>query len=157
MTATYDKIKTAAHEVSLAFVRDKRTSNGAEFVKLADGSPKWMQDLCFAAHADGAMLPDDWRYEFIESACDALSDHDDEDDARDSIEPDIYNGELCAWLASNLNRMGYCDEAIEEYGEFKSIASLMAFGQLSEKREVFEQVLSFLREHVESQDDESDE
>ena len=122
-----------------------------------DDAPEWVRDLCFAAHDAGDMLPDDWRYEFIVAALDALEDHDDEDDARDSIEADIYTHDLTTWLASRVDRTGYVDDACEEYGTDapQGIVERLQVGQLAEKREVFESVLSSLSDRLDAlQDDE---
>ena len=53
-----------ADEAYRYFEKATRTSTGAEFWKVRVGAPKWVKDLCFAAHDAGAMLPDDWRYAF---------------------------------------------------------------------------------------------
>lgn len=84
---------------------------------LANGKPEVVQDLCREAHGDGdsagPMLPDDWRYEFIEEALEAIAEERDGEDA----EPSIYNHELLAWLSSHGWRPGYCDEAAREFGD----------------------------------------
>ena len=148
-------LKDFAHEMSRAFVGDKR-NDGTEFRKLRDGSPEWMKDVCFKAHGD--MMPDDHRYEMIEEACDALADHDDEDEARDSLEADVYTSELTAWLHSRVDRTGYVDEALEEYGgEVKGISDAIALGQMKEKEEVFGLVVEALTELVDAQEEEEDE
>jgi hypothetical protein len=46
------------------------------------------------------MLPDDWRYQFIEEALDAISE--DGEDAQ--LEPAIYTHELTGWLHSRADR-----------------------------------------------------
>ena len=51
-----------------------------------------MSTVCRKAHDNAQMLPDDWRYEFIEQAVDALAEHEDADAARDSLEPGRLRG-----------------------------------------------------------------
>ena len=117
-----------------------------------------MQDLCFDAHGDGAMLPNDWRYEYIREACDRLAEASDEDEARDSMaEPDTYTSHLLAWLASGGGRLNYCDEALATYGKVESTEALIAIGQTLEREEVFGQVLAFLEAYADDLEDLEDE
>ena len=127
---------------ALAYFEKANRTNGVEFWKVKDGAPQWVTDLCFSAHSDGAMLPDDWRYVFIVEALVALEEE-------IELEPDIYTSELCAWLASNVNRVGYVDDARDEWGDVKSIVDELQLGQLVEKREVFDQVTAFLEALIE--------
>lgn len=145
-------IQDFAKEMSLQFTGDKR-NDGKEFRKLADGHPQWMQDVCHEAHGD--MFPDDWRYEFIESACDKIAETDDNytiDDARSEIEADIYTHDLTSWLGSRTDRFAYCDEAMEEFGgDVKDTISLLQLGQVREKEEVFGLVVQALEKLVEAE------
>src|SRR5262245_19134289 len=68
---TFQQLATA---LSRAFVRKTR-DNGESFVSLPDGTPEWMIDLVHEAHGD--MLPDDWRYRFVEMAADNFAESDD--------------------------------------------------------------------------------
>jgi hypothetical protein len=125
--------------------------DGAEFWRAKDGAPQWVTDLCFAAHARGAMLPDDWRYEFIVQVLNVLDEDTD-------LEPDIYTSDLCSWLASNVNRVAYVDEIREERGaESEGIVEMLQYGQLAEKQEVLDQVTAFLEELIEDDEDEDEE
>jgi hypothetical protein len=117
--------------------------SGTEFWRIKDGAPHWVKDLCFAAHGEGAMLPDDWRYVFIVEALISL-------DEGTNLEPDIYTSDLCSWLGSNVNRVGYVDEACQERGsDPEGIVGKLQFGQLAEKQEVLDQVIVFLEELTE--------
>jgi len=128
---------------ALAYFEKANRTNGVEFWKVKDGAPQWVTDLCFSAHSEGAMLPDDWRYVFIVEALVALEEE-------IELEPDIYTSELCAWLASNVNRVGYVDDARDEWGgDLKSIFDELQLGQLTEKRDVFDQVTAFLEALIE--------
>lgn len=125
-----------------------RREGGIDTYTLKDGRPEELYDLVYEAHSD--KLPDDWCYNFIQ---DILSDIADSDDPENIIvEPDIDNQDLLNWLASRTDRYDYVDEAVKEYGlpevkEFE-LMKLISWGQLQEKREVFENVLSSLREEV---------
>ncbi len=119
--------------------------------RLKDDRPEWVQELVYAAHDNGDWFPDDHRYDLIHSALSAISDADDED--LDDLaytfadnEVDAYTARRFTWLASNLKRQGYVDEAQEEFGASASdIATAVGLGQYFEAREVFGQVLDYLR------------
>lgn len=148
-------IQTLAREMSLAFESATRTSSGETFRKLRDASPEWMTTVCRLAHDDGRLLPDDWRYAFIEEAVDALADHEDTDEALASLEPDIYTRELTAWLHSLNSRVYYLGEAMTECGPFRDGFQLLAAAQMIEKEEVFDQVVSALNEVLSDFDESS--
>ena len=148
----HNSLAKIADEAYTHFEKATRTSNGAEFWRVKHGAPEWIRDLCFAAHEAGAMLPDDWRYQFIVEALSAIS-----EEREDDIEADIYTGELSAWLASNVNRVEYVDDAVEEYGgKFPGAIEALQIGQLAEKREVLELVKAYLEEVAEDEDDDED-
>lgn len=148
-----------ATEMQAQFTVNKRES-GEEYIKLKDGAPQWMTDVCMAAHDSGSVLPDDHRYEFISDAIDKLAEveHDgDAEDAADQLEADIYNNDLLKWVSSRLSRMSYCDDAIQD-GAVTTLEGALSEGQLSERREVFSQVLDALKERQsELEDEEEDE
>lgn len=155
-------VQSLAKELSAAFTRGKR-DNGDEYIFLRDGSPRWMQDVCFEAHKDGspgimgeagqgAMSPDDWRYSFIEEAADALAemqDSEDESEVFGRIEADIYTYELTRWLNSRADRIGYVDEAVSDFGHGASIINDIMAGQIREKEEVFGLVREALKKIAE--------
>lgn len=117
--------------------------DGSKYWHVADGKQSdELQNLCHEAHGD--MLPDDWRYSFIVEALDAIADEDDEDAARDSLEPDIYTSALTNWLGSHNSRLEYCDEAQADFGPAK-VFELLQWGQQAERLEVFDTVLAELQ------------
>src|SRR5260370_17043414 len=107
----HSSLAKKADEAYRYFEKATRTSNGAEFWRVKDGAPEWVQELCFAAHDAGDIFPDDWRYHFIVEALAAPS-----EEGEDDTEADIWTSDLCAWLASNLNRGSYVDDAVSEDG-----------------------------------------
>jgi hypothetical protein len=121
----------------------------------ADGAPDWFTDLCH--HAHGGMMPDDWRYEFIQDALNAPADGADEDRLDlDALYP--YTADRLGWLSSNLDRSGYCDEAAEDAGGPPGeVLAFVAWGTACELREVFDLVRSGLEEIAEDEcDDDHD-
>jgi hypothetical protein len=64
-------IQLLAAEMSQAFDTAVRPTTGETFRKLKDDAPSWMIAVCRKAHDDGELLPDEWRYAFIEEVVDA--------------------------------------------------------------------------------------
>ncbi len=126
--------------------------DGATFITRTDTAPAWLQDVCMTAHGD--MFPDDHKYEFIRDAVAIIAEDYDPVESSDS-DVDGYTGQLLAWLSSNLNRMSYVDEAVEQYG-YKDLSTAMMQGQYRERREVYDLVLSAL-EDLETDDEEAEE
>lgn len=131
--------------------------NGETYRRLKDGRPEWVYELVREAH--GEMFPDDWRYSAIEDALERLAEED-EDDARDSFTDravDVYTGARLKWLASDLRRPGYCDDAVEELGAYEGgLVGLVGLGQYYEAGELFGLVLQALEQRLdELHDDEA--
>lgn len=141
---TNARIATLAAELNAKLTRAKR-DNGDEFVKLKDDAPEWMTDACHAAHGKGQMLPDDWRYSFVEDAASALENEDDGAPDLDNVYP--YTHDRLAWFASRNDRHGFCDEAAEERGEKPdTIIEWVALGMQAELQEVYDQLRAHLEE-----------
>jgi len=111
-----------------------------DFIRLKTEDENIMQ-LIRSAHGD--MMPDDFKYQFICEALQAISETDDIDDI--CLEPDCYNRDLLKWVSSNLTRASYVDEAVEEIG-YKDFYNSLAIGQLREKDEVLYSVRASLEE-----------
>ena len=149
----------AAREAARHFTTGTR-EDGSVFDRLRDDAPQWVQDLVREAHGD--MLPDDHRYEMIVGAIHALADADPDADpdeivgewAADAVPVSPF--ELLAWLASNANRIGYCDDAIADCDAAIADAgrgSLIKFVMLGwhhEAEETAAIVLRCLRERAEA-------
>jgi hypothetical protein len=147
MTKTIEEL---AKELSDRLITKTRANTEqTPFVCLKDDSPEWMQDVCRKAHGD--MLPDDWRYEFIEEAALALQNYDDFESAMSAIEPSMYNNALLAWLASNSSRVDYADNAIDSGA--RNIMDAIQWAQCEEKREVYQSVFDSLTELAENEGD----
>jgi hypothetical protein len=150
MATNSDRLMRRAKESSTYLRRD----TARDILLPADGAPQWFTDLCHAAH--GSMMPDDWRYEFIQDALSAIEDGSDEDGIDlDGLHP--YTSDRLGWLASHLDRPGYCDEAAAEAGGPPAdILALVAWGMDRELREVFDLVRSRLEETAEEENEEAD-
>ena len=144
--ALEQKTRAAGHEPGLD-----------HYTAVRDGSPQWMTDACRAAHGDGGMLPDDWRYEFIDDAASALAESEgDLDAARDSLnESDAYpyTAQQTGWLHSHNGRQGYVDEAARERGSpSDGVMAMIRAGMLAEQEETLQQLHAALEEIAEDMD-----
>jgi hypothetical protein len=146
MTTQRDRVQELAREANRYLRRDA----ARDILLPADDAPDWFTELCH--HAHGSMMPDDWRYEFIQDALGAIADGADEDRIDlDGLYP--YTADRLDWLASHLDRPGYCDEAVRDLGAAPAdVLAFVAMGMDAELREVFALVLSRLEEIAEDQD-----
>lgn len=137
----------------------KTRSNGESYLYLKDVSPQWMKDLIRAAHTDPSsgdcMPPDDWRYKFIDNIIGRMAESsgDDEridEEVRDCLEADIYTNDLFSWISSNITRLDYCNELLEELQDegvrINYIHELIMDAQLREQYEVYDSIKGFLME-----------
>lgn len=148
MTTTISTLAREAYDALETRTRD----DGERFTTTRDDAPEWVRDLVMHAHGD--FLPEDWRYETIRDALEQLADGDYEtaDDAREDdgdfadSAVDVYTAPLLRWLASNLNRPGYVDEARDEglISGQENITQQITVGQYLEAREVYALVIDAL-------------
>lgn len=104
------------------FVSAKR-NNGKEFVKLVNGVPTYLYELCRKIHKElGTCLPDDWIYGRIWEAFYAIEvdySHLEFEERVDAIlqdfQGDIYNNDLLEWLKTGWSLSMY-EEAVKEFG-----------------------------------------
>lgn len=92
-------------------------TDGTPFTTLSPDAPEWVQTAVYEAH--DSELPNDWRYDAARAIFDALqtgdADPDDPVSWADSY-TDVYNADLAAWLAADLSRDSYCEDALSEFG-----------------------------------------
>lgn len=149
---------------AVALISDKR-DDGQSFIRLANGSPQWMNDAVRAAHND--MLPNDVRYSMISECADKLSDYlgEDEEDF-DNVETgeiadslvDIYNSDRLQWLSSSLYRADYCDDAQNEglVSDDASLFDRVGMGQYIEYQEILFSLVNSLQSVYDEQEDEEE-
>ena len=124
---------------------------------LKDDAPQWVTDLVHEAHGDG-FLPDDWRYDSIRSALESISEGDEDGSEWADGNVDVYTGRRITWLASNMQRASYVDEAVEELGHSdQGITGDIGVGQYAESVEVFGLVLQAVQERVDELESEQEE
>lgn len=143
-----------------AFESDKR-EDGTDFLKLSENKAEWMTDAIRAAHAD--MMPEDRRYamilESLEKIVDCMDDDAEDFDNLSSGEladsmVDIYNWDRLQWLASNLYRAYYCDEAAENgLSENATMFERIGYGQYMEYVEILESLYNSILEVCENQEE----
>jgi hypothetical protein len=131
------------------FYRINTRTDGKKYWS-SPNEPGWIHELNYTAH-DG-MFPDDWKYEFIVKALDAIVDEEDPNE----FEADVYTSELHDWFTSHSERSGYADEALQEYG-LREIDTAIAYGQLREMQEVYDLVKQYLEDLLLDEEDEEDE
>lgn len=150
MTTT---LQSLAAEAS-GYMEMRKRDDGGKFWVRKDDAPDWLTELCHAAHGD--MLPEDWRYAAIVHALDAFAESEDPDDVRP--EPDVYTSDLLRWLASHLDRAGYCDQAAAEglVDPAGGIIAMISAGQYMELSEVYGSVRSSLEARIAEQDDDDE-
>jgi hypothetical protein len=136
----------------------RERSNGDTFTCLKDGAPEWLTELIRDAH--GEFLPDDWRYDCIRAALGWIHDVEPED-VEDSHEfadsyVDIYSVARLAWLASDLRRVTYVDNAVEEWGanggDAGDTVDRIGLGQYLEASEVYSSVVSSLQARLDEEE-----
>lgn len=136
-----------------------KRDDGKTFFYLKDGAPEELHKMVRKVHGD--MLPDDYKYEYIVGALEAIADYDgDEDDIEelaDDLEADCYDCDLLDWLNSHSIRTWYVDEAVSQLGHGEGIMEDIAMGQVEEQREVFFTVLEDLRENLNDDEDDAKE
>jgi len=91
--------------------------NGDSYISLDDDAPEQLTDLVREAH--GRMMPDDYKYQFVQDALQAIADSSEGEEHRAiaELEAEHRNSELLAWLGSNLSRSSYVDdEAVGQFG-----------------------------------------
>ena len=123
---------------------------GTRFYTLTNRYPTWLYDLVYAAHE--TMSPDDYKWEYVVDTLDALSEGRDPEDGWTEIEADPYTFDLLKWLQSNVERTGFVDEAVREFGynQESGIMGAIMMGQIQEKQQVWQSVVSGLQERLEA-------
>ena len=128
----------------------RERDNGDKFVCLTDGSPEWMKDIVRECH--GGMLPDDTKYGMIQECADGLADYDsmDSDNAFEIADGlvDVYNADRSRWLASNVCRAAYIDDAQDDglLAEDADTFTRLGVGQFMEYQEILYTLIQALEE-----------
>ncbi|MDD2627802.1 MAG: hypothetical protein PHD20_02830 [Clostridia bacterium] len=148
-------IQELASEALTYFTTGTR-DNGNKYIKTTDNRPEWVHDMVFTAHDNGNILPDDWKYKFIEESLYYISEHE-EVDFPEEMEADIYTSDLTEWLHSRNDRIYYMSEVLEEYDHIKDGFQLLQISQTKEKEEVYFSVLNSLQEIIDNQENDEEE
>jgi hypothetical protein len=145
-------VADVARQARAAFSLETRV-DGSEYWNRNRCAPDWIGELCHTAH--GPMLADDYRYQFIVEALDALEEADDPDEAGEYFEFEPYYSRLVDWLSGHVGyRLDYCDQWAEEYGQPDDHSrSTFSTGQLLQGGYLFErlEVLALVRGSLEAQ------
>lgn len=137
------------------FQTKRRISTQEKFRCLTDDAPvalvQLVRDIHFD-HFDGC-LPNDWIYETIDHAFDALL-RDDIDDC--CIDADDYTSDLIRWL-QNPFAFGYCDEALAglEGAKDLTLNNIIQIAQWEAKDVIYRTVNDFIQEENEQTEEEN--
>lgn len=143
MNPINEQVASKASEFSTFFKTIIRNGSRDEVYVLKDDAPDELKALIRKAHGD--FMPDDFRYETILDALYAFAECEDADMEDVRLEADIYTTDLQRWFGSHLNRVGYCDQAQDEFGLDKAdTMTLITYGQQMEKDEI----VSLVREYL---------
>lgn len=120
------------------------------------GDPQWIQDMIHACHYQG-MLPDDYVFEWVYQFCEEISNLDEDEDPRDiEVHSDTYTHDLLKWLSSNLARLDFVEDAIDDGYDGKcDLALMIGIGQEREMNEVLWTVIEKLEDRLDEEEDES--
>lgn len=128
-------------ELSSRFENKKR-DNGDVFIVLEgpeDQTRESASSALMAAHSEE--LPNDWRCEVCSLACDAMSEAEEGEELAEIISEvaenvtTVYNSQLLSWYAENSTRLGYAEEAREEFGPSDELLGDLHLGQYLAARE----------------------
>lgn len=149
-------IAALAEAFGNSFERGRRTPDeaGVVVIALKDGSPEWMRKLVKAVHGD--MMPDDYVYKWIEEAALKIAEIGDDADFDEAAsefanDTEVYNAKLLHWVGSHINRPGYVEEAVEQFGppEPFQFFNLLITGQSVEREKIFHAVVEELQQQEE--------
>lgn len=158
-----DQTMTNLTETARLFANafESRTrDNGDAFLALKDGSPDWMTDALYNAH--GGILPDDHCYRMASEVSDAFAETLEYDADADldywrheciDAMVSVYDADRFAWLASNLARAEYCDEARGEgmVSDDASLSDRIAAGWYREAESIFEAIRAAIEENADDE------
>lgn len=141
------RLKAKATEMS-GWLEYRTRPDDEKFITCKAGAPDWVKDIVFDAHDN--MLVNDYSYEYVNDALEVIMETDSQEDAQECMEnrTEIYNSEMIKWLASNLGRAEYVDEAVSNYG-YKDLYSALQLGMAFERAKVLDIVWAGLERQIE--------
>lgn len=159
MSTITSTIITVASDAHAAFERNER-EGGETFYTLAENAPEWLRDAVMEAHSDE--FPNDHLYSLCLGAVADIADasegaycSDQSHDFADSVVP-IYNAVLARWLADNVSRASWIDEAQSELGTEGDVFAMIAGGMYLEAQHVWNAVHEAISAEAERRDEEAE-
>lgn len=127
-----DRFEYAHRRVSIAS-GSSHDVVGSQYVRAKDNDDELAESLAWDVHEQGKMLPDDYRYQFMMDSLEAFAKHDSIEDAWEYLDScvAVYTRKLLEWVESDLSRLSWVDEAVENNG-YESLARALAMGQYEE-------------------------
>ena len=152
MTTTTDT--TPMQAVAIDALRHFTTAtraDGSTYVALGNNTiaPEWLRAACRLAH--GGELPNDWRWLMIYEIVGAIAAGDltDDDGAHELADraTDPYTVNLLRWLAEDIERIAYVEEARHSYGTATFVDELLR-AQYYAIRDMADTILNAFRDQI---------
>jgi hypothetical protein len=125
------------------FERKKRESTGKYFYCMKENRPEELHDLVYEIHNNYDLLPNDWIYEVICEAFEAVT------DGTEYLDADVYTNDLLEW-SKNGYAQSEIAEAIEEFDKgYKDLSGLISYAQSNVKNYILSVVTVFLEDRLE--------
>jgi hypothetical protein len=129
--------------------RTKKRENGELFyyIENKEDNEVLRDFISDSVHQD--FFPDDFKYKTVYYFLEAVEEGNTEfEEAFEYVEPDHNNHDLLSWASSNLNRMHYVNEVLEE-GMIDDFGRLLRAGQYREIEEICTLTYQFLEDQAE--------
>ena len=162
-------MKQFIKELSNSFETRKR-ENGKSFVALKRDKYDQFKDIVRSMHGVD-MLPDDFRYNTIDSILSCLVSHmgawplNDSDDLDQFLDAyrheivdglvDVYHKDLTQWIDSHSMRGAYVDEAMKNFGLAVDFYHSLQLGQYQEIDEIYSNIGQALLSQCETLENEA--
>lgn len=152
--------QTIAASISDQF-RTQTRPDGSNYTTAEEGSAA--RELVQKIHFDvfNGMFPNDWVYEKTHALVDSIEEYDDPSDYLWEIvvsNVDIYTYDLLMWVGSNLQFMGWVDEAFSTWGtEIDSLTQAIQMGQYEALSAMASVILQFMEDAEADEEEEDDE
>jgi len=119
-------------------------ADGTGYTCKTDDCPQDLERLIYAIHDEFDAMPNDWIYNTIANAFEAMEEEDCTwEDC--SIEADVYNSDLYTWFGEPYAAT-FIEEYVNEFSETKDIYTMIAGGQWRAMERICMSVIEFINE-----------
>jgi len=143
-----EAIAKKAKEASQWFTIVTRNTTGEKVIALEGNYPEWVFNMVYDCHDNRPL--NDWIYETVREVLGEIVEYDgDEDDARSSIEADVYDSDLADWARDFPE---YVNGVMGEVNS-RDYFDTLRYAQYDHKQEIFAIVFDDLQEECDNDDD----